>query len=485
MAYLGTLMFLVAALGAFLYWRGAARADALVPVDRRRDDRAAVRRRARGLGADRGRAPAVDRAGPAAGPRTRSSPSVGTSTVGVEPRRLRSASTSRSASSTSCSCAATRGPTRPGGARRRAARAGGERLMTLEMLWFVPDRGPLGRLLRARGLRLRRRHAAAVPRRATSASASTLLASIGPVWDGNEVWLVVAAGATFAAFPAWYATMFSGFYLALLLDPRAADRARASRSSGASGARARAGAASGAGRTRSASVGAPFLWGVALASLLDGVPLDGDGDFTGDLADLFSLYTVARRHRRRRAVRVPRRDVPHPAHDRRALRARGRAARGGSPSRRRSLAARLRSPGPSRSPSTATTATSSRRCSRRRSAVAALVLAVAASCARGGSGWAFAVTAAGDRRSSSRRCSRALYPRVLVSRAGLRQQPHDRRRGVVALRARGDHRGRAGVVTPVVLLYQGWTYHVLPAPPGRRRAAVAARGARARAGGAA
>src|SRR6188508_1211221 len=41
--------------------------------------------------------------------------------------------------------------------------------------------------------------------------------TIGPVWDGNEVWLVVAAGATFAAFPAWYATMFSGFYLALLL----------------------------------------------------------------------------------------------------------------------------------------------------------------------------------------------------------------------------------------------------------------------------
>src|SRR5213596_2409607 len=41
--------------------------------------------------------------------------------------------------------------------------------------------------------------------------------TIGPVWDGNEVWLVVAAGATFAAFPSWYATMFSGFYLALLL----------------------------------------------------------------------------------------------------------------------------------------------------------------------------------------------------------------------------------------------------------------------------
>jgi len=46
---------------------------------------------------------------------------------------------------------------------------------------------------------------------------STMLRTIGPVWDANEVWLVVAGGATFAAFPAWYATMFSGFYVALLL----------------------------------------------------------------------------------------------------------------------------------------------------------------------------------------------------------------------------------------------------------------------------
>ena len=45
----------------------------------------------------------------------------------------------------------------------------------------------------------------------------SMLETIGPVWDGNEVWLVVAAGATFAAFPEWYATMFSGFYIALLL----------------------------------------------------------------------------------------------------------------------------------------------------------------------------------------------------------------------------------------------------------------------------
>ncbi|WP_052436939.1 cytochrome d ubiquinol oxidase subunit II [Georgenia sp. SUBG003] len=44
-----------------------------------------------------------------------------------------------------------------------------------------------------------------------------LLRSIGPVWDGNEVWLLTAGGATFAAFPEWYATMFSGMYLPLLI----------------------------------------------------------------------------------------------------------------------------------------------------------------------------------------------------------------------------------------------------------------------------
>ena len=44
-----------------------------------------------------------------------------------------------------------------------------------------------------------------------------LINTIGPVWDGNEVWLLTAGGATFAAFPLWYATVFSGFYLALFL----------------------------------------------------------------------------------------------------------------------------------------------------------------------------------------------------------------------------------------------------------------------------
>jgi cytochrome d ubiquinol oxidase subunit II len=51
----------------------------------------------------------------------------------------------------------------------------------------------------------------------TEAEKRTLLTTLGPLWDGNEVWLLVAGGATFAAFPEWYATLFSGFYLPLFL----------------------------------------------------------------------------------------------------------------------------------------------------------------------------------------------------------------------------------------------------------------------------
>ena len=118
-----------------------------------------------------------------------------------------------------------------------------------------------------------------------------LLGTIGPVWDGNEVWLVTAAGATFAAFPQWYATMFSGFYLALLLIVvlliiRVVSFEWCGKVD--------------SGRWRSlwtwvnilASYGIPLLWGVALTSLLAGVPIDGDKEFTGTIVDLFSWYSV-------------------------------------------------------------------------------------------------------------------------------------------------------------------------------------------------
>src|ERR1700750_3056499 len=115
--------------------------------------------------------------------------------------------------------------------------------------------------------------------------------SIGPVWDGNEVWLVVAGGATFAAFPAWYATMFSGFYLALLLVlvlliVRVVSFEWRERGDGA-----RWRGAWGRGNTV-ASFGAPFVWGVALSNLVAGVPLDSSHVFTGNFLDLFSAYTV-------------------------------------------------------------------------------------------------------------------------------------------------------------------------------------------------
>ena len=118
-----------------------------------------------------------------------------------------------------------------------------------------------------------------------------LLKTIGPVWDGNEVWLVVAGGATFAAFPAWYATMFSGFYVALLLVlvfliVRVVSFEWRSKSESAGWRSAWTWA------NTIASFGAALVWGVGLANLVNGVPIDSDGDFAGSLADLFSPYTV-------------------------------------------------------------------------------------------------------------------------------------------------------------------------------------------------
>ena len=120
---------------------------------------------------------------------------------------------------------------------------------------------------------------------------STALRTIGPVWDGNEVWLVIAGAATFAAFPAWYATMFSGFYLALLLIlvlliVRVVSFEWRSKSE-TPGWRATWTWANTIG-----SFGAPLLWGIGLSCLVYGTPIDSDGDFTGNLLDLFSPYSV-------------------------------------------------------------------------------------------------------------------------------------------------------------------------------------------------
>src|SRR3954447_3830902 len=116
-----------------------------------------------------------------------------------------------------------------------------------------------------------------------------LVNTIGPVWDGNEVWVLTAGGATFAAFPEWYATLFSGFYLPLLLilvglivrglafeyrhqRPEVTWRAQ---------------------WDRALFVGSAlpaFLWGVAFANIVRGVPIDADKEFTGNLLTLLNPF---------------------------------------------------------------------------------------------------------------------------------------------------------------------------------------------------
>jgi cytochrome bd ubiquinol oxidase subunit II len=117
--------------------------------------------------------------------------------------------------------------------------------------------------------------------------------SIGPIWDGNEVWLIVAGAAMFAAFPSWYATMFSTFYLALVIvllalivrgvsfeyhrkidDPRWRSTWKWSLTLG--------------------SLFIPFLLGTALGDLLHGLPIDSSHNYTGNFFGLlvpFGLYT--------------------------------------------------------------------------------------------------------------------------------------------------------------------------------------------------
>jgi cytochrome d ubiquinol oxidase subunit II len=113
--------------------------------------------------------------------------------------------------------------------------------------------------------------------------------TIGPFWDGNEVWVLVAGGATFAAFPEWYATLFSGFYLALFLILVAlilrgvafefrSKRPEASWRRGWDLA------------IFFGSLLPAILWGTALANIVGGVPIDANHEFTGSLLTLLNPY---------------------------------------------------------------------------------------------------------------------------------------------------------------------------------------------------
>ena len=115
-----------------------------------------------------------------------------------------------------------------------------------------------------------------------------VLGAIGPVWDGNEVWLITAIGAMFAAFPAWYGATLSGFYLPVLLvvvalivrgvaleyrakvhDPALCDL----------------------GIVAGSAVPA-FVWGVVFANMVRGVEIGADGVVRSDLLDLLTPYAL-------------------------------------------------------------------------------------------------------------------------------------------------------------------------------------------------
>jgi cytochrome d ubiquinol oxidase subunit II len=117
------------------------------------------------------------------------------------------------------------------------------------------------------------------------------LNTIGPWWDGNEVWLVVAGAATFAAFPGWYGTMFSALYLALLLALAAL--------------MARGVAFEYRGKlddprwqrawtwcTTIGSLLVPLLLGIGLGDLLVGLPINQNHDFTGNFFNLLTPYGI-------------------------------------------------------------------------------------------------------------------------------------------------------------------------------------------------
>jgi cytochrome bd ubiquinol oxidase subunit II len=273
--------------------------------------------------------------------------------------------------------------------------------------------------------------------------------TIGPLWDGNEVWLIVAAAGTFAAFPGWYATMFSGFYLAMVLllvalIARGVSFEFRGKRDGAGWRRAWDAA------TTYGSLLAPLLIGVALGNLLHGVPIGSDQEYAGSLVDLLNPYSLCcglvlvllcllhgasflalrtSGELRQRAIRVGRRVGPLAAVAVTGFAVWTQATAGGG--------APLSPPG-----------------------VVAVVAALAAAwlVGRGRDALAFAATAV-TMAAVVVTIFVALYPRVMVSTLGSGNDL------TIANTASSPYTLKVMTVTaailfPVVLAYQGWTYWV-------------------------
>jgi cytochrome d ubiquinol oxidase subunit II len=115
--------------------------------------------------------------------------------------------------------------------------------------------------------------------------------TIGPFWDANEVWLITAGGAMFAAFPHWYATLFSGFYLALFLILLALIVRAVGIEFRAKGLTNRWRTACDAGIFVGSLVPA-LLWGVALTNIIQGVPIDADKRYVGTFFTLLNPHAL-------------------------------------------------------------------------------------------------------------------------------------------------------------------------------------------------
>lgn len=117
------------------------------------------------------------------------------------------------------------------------------------------------------------------------------LNAIGPVWDGNEVWLVVIIGALFAGFPEAYATIFSGFYT-LLMIMIAGLMLRAVAIEFRSKKQQKKWRQFWDGVFSVSSIVLAFIFGVGIANLIQGVPLNSDFEYLGNFSDLFTFYTM-------------------------------------------------------------------------------------------------------------------------------------------------------------------------------------------------
>jgi cytochrome d ubiquinol oxidase subunit II len=118
-----------------------------------------------------------------------------------------------------------------------------------------------------------------------------IINTIGPVWDLNETWLIVAGASLFAAFPEWYATLFSGFYLPLLLILLAL----IARGVSFEYRHQRDSLRWKKGFDTMIVIGSAvpaLLWGVAFANIVQGVPIDQDFEFTGTLLTLLNPYAL-------------------------------------------------------------------------------------------------------------------------------------------------------------------------------------------------